>query len=154
MSWRVAFYEGQRIGFEHNTTYITMTTVLTPTTAIPRFLLPRLSWTARAVRPTALSAPDSRRSKSSSACTSSTSAVLGSTLRQRSTLSWRTTSPTCLAGSLNARESHRTFSATAPQLKDHHFDTLKFVQRLKDEGFTEEQAEGMMRVLSDVIEER
>jgi hypothetical protein len=28
------------------------------------------------------------------------------------------------------------------------------VQRLKDEGFTEEQAEGMMRVLSDVIEER
>jgi hypothetical protein len=43
---------------------------------------------------------------------------------------------------------------TAPQLKDHHFDTLKFVQRLKDEGFTEEQAEGMMRILSDVIEER
>ena len=40
------------------------------------------------------------------------------------------------------------------QLKDHHFDTLKFVQRLKDEGFTEEQAEGMMRILSDVIEER
>jgi hypothetical protein len=31
---------------------------------------------------------------------------------------------------------------------------LKFVQRLKEEGFTEEQAEGMMRVLSDVIEER
>jgi hypothetical protein len=28
------------------------------------------------------------------------------------------------------------------------------VQRLKDEGFTEEQAEGMMRILSDVIEER
>jgi hypothetical protein len=25
---------------------------------------------------------------------------------------------------------------------------------LKEEGFTEEQAEGMMRVLSDVIEER
>jgi len=31
---------------------------------------------------------------------------------------------------------------------------LKFVQRLKDEGFTEEQAEGMMKVLGDVIEER
>jgi hypothetical protein len=40
------------------------------------------------------------------------------------------------------------------QQKDHHFDTLKFVQRLKDEGFTEEQAVAMMRVLSDVIEER
>jgi hypothetical protein len=43
---------------------------------------------------------------------------------------------------------------TARQARDHHFDTLKFVQRLKDEGFTEEQAEAMMRVLSDVIEER
>jgi len=48
----------------------------------------------------------------------------------------------------------RSFSATAVQQKDHHFDTLKFVQRLKDEGFTEEQAVAMMRVLSDVIEER
>ncbi|KAL7774837.1 hypothetical protein CFE70_005752 [Pyrenophora teres f. teres 0-1] len=47
----------------------------------------------------------------------------------------------------------RNFSATARQSKDHHFDTLKFVQRLQEEGFTEEQAEGMMRVLSDVIEE-
>ncbi|KAI4612334.1 hypothetical protein J4E81_004457 [Alternaria sp. BMP 2799] len=50
-------------------------------------------------------------------------------------------------------ELRRNFSATARQSKDHHFDTLKFVQRLKEEGFTEEQAEGMMRVLSDVIEE-
>jgi hypothetical protein len=51
-------------------------------------------------------------------------------------------------------EFRRNFSATAPQSKDHHFDTLKFVQRMEEEGFTEEQAEGMMRVLSDVIEER
>jgi hypothetical protein len=28
------------------------------------------------------------------------------------------------------------------------------VQRLKEEGFTEEQAEGMLRILGDVIEER
>ena len=43
---------------------------------------------------------------------------------------------------------------TCPALyRDHHFDTLKFVQRLKDEGFSEEQATAMMRVLSDVIEE-
>jgi hypothetical protein len=48
----------------------------------------------------------------------------------------------------------RNFSATAYKARDHHFDTLKFVQRLKDEGFTEEQSEAMMRVLSDVIEER
>lgn len=48
----------------------------------------------------------------------------------------------------------RAFSATAIRARDHHFDTLKFVQRLKDEGFTEEQAVAMMKVLSDVIEER
>jgi hypothetical protein len=48
----------------------------------------------------------------------------------------------------------RSFSLTAPRARDHHFDTLKFVQRLKDEGFTEEQAAAMMKVLSDVIEER
>jgi hypothetical protein len=28
------------------------------------------------------------------------------------------------------------------------------VQRLKEEGFSEEQAEGMMKILGDVIEER
>jgi hypothetical protein len=43
---------------------------------------------------------------------------------------------------------------TARQARDHHFDTLKFVQRLQEEGFTEAQAVAMMRVLSDVIEER
>lgn len=48
----------------------------------------------------------------------------------------------------------RAFSASTPRPRDHHFDTLKFVQRLKDDGFTEEQAVAMMKVLSDVIEER
>lgn len=48
----------------------------------------------------------------------------------------------------------RQFSITAIRGRDHHFDTLKFVQRLKDEGFTEEQGVAMMKVLSDVIEER
>jgi hypothetical protein len=47
----------------------------------------------------------------------------------------------------------RAFSATPPRPKDHHFDTLKFVQRLEAEGFSEEQAVAMMQVLSDVIEE-
>jgi hypothetical protein len=50
--------------------------------------------------------------------------------------------------------ARRAFSVTPFRLRDHHFDTLKFVQRLKDEGFTEEQAVAMMKVLSDVIEER
>jgi hypothetical protein len=48
----------------------------------------------------------------------------------------------------------RAFSRTAIVPRDHSFDTLKFVQRLKDEGFTEDQAVSMMKVLSDVIEER
>ena len=42
---------------------------------------------------------------------------------------------------------------TQSHQKGHHFDTLKFVQRLKGEGFSEEQAVAMMRVLNDVIEE-
>ncbi|KAK2768839.1 hypothetical protein FQN54_000699 [Arachnomyces sp. PD_36] len=49
--------------------------------------------------------------------------------------------------------ARRAFHATPTRPRDHHFDTLKFVQRLKDEGFSEEQAVATMRVLSDVIEE-
>lgn len=55
---------------------------------------------------------------------------------------------------LPERSIRRQFSASAPRFRDHHFDTLKFVQRLKEEGFTEEQAVAMMKVLSNVIEER
>lgn len=47
----------------------------------------------------------------------------------------------------------RAFSTTQTRQRDHHFDTLKFVQKLRDEGFSEEQAKAMMLVLSDVIEE-
>lgn len=50
-------------------------------------------------------------------------------------------------------QARRTFSASPIHARDHHFDTLKFVKRLKEEGFTEEQAVAMMQVLSDVIEE-
>lgn len=49
--------------------------------------------------------------------------------------------------------SHRAFSASPTRAKDHQFDTLKFVQRLQQEGFSEEQAVAMMKVLGDVIEE-
>ena len=51
------------------------------------------------------------------------------------------------------RRKRRAFSSTRLLNRDHHFDTLKFVQRLKDEGFSEEQSKAMMLVLSDVIEE-
>lgn len=49
--------------------------------------------------------------------------------------------------------ARRDFHATPSRQRDHHFDTLKFVQRLKEEGFSEEQAVAMMRVLNDVIQE-
>jgi hypothetical protein len=49
---------------------------------------------------------------------------------------------------------HRAFSRSTALARDHYFDTLKFVQLLKDEGFTEDQAVAMMKVLGDVIEER
>ena len=47
-----------------------------------------------------------------------------------------------------------SFHTTLPRQGDYHFDTLKLVQRLREEGFTEEQSVAMMKVLSDVIEER
>lgn len=47
----------------------------------------------------------------------------------------------------------RAFHPSPTFARDHHFDTLKFVSRLKSEGFSEPQAVAMMRVLSDVIEE-
>ena len=52
-----------------------------------------------------------------------------------------------------ARGGARSFSKAKALHRDHHFDTLKFVQRLKDEGFSEDQSKAMMLVLSDVIEE-
>jgi Protein of unknown function (DUF1640) len=51
------------------------------------------------------------------------------------------------------KPAKRAFSTSQSHQKDHHFDTLKFVQRLKGEGFSEDQAVAMMRVLNDVIEE-
>jgi len=57
---------------------------------------------------------------------------------------------------VNAASSHirRSFTCTSRRERDHHFDTLKLVQRLRDEGFTEEQAVATMQVLGDVVEER
>lgn len=48
----------------------------------------------------------------------------------------------------------RSFHSTPRVQRDHHFDTLKFVQRLQEEGFSEAQSVALMRALSDVIEER
>jgi hypothetical protein len=125
------------------------------TTAIPRFLLPQLRRSTTAWRPAAQGAAEARRH--GSCCATSERRIPPSKLtplQTQVTRQWGQRWPQHTTGYGSALELQRCFSATARQAKDHHFDTLKFVQRLKEEGFTEEQAEGMMRVLSDVIEER
>ena len=124
-------------------------------TAIPRFLLPQASWTSQtAFRPAAKNVVEARRHRSSAAPEERATTPITSALQRQRALRIRKEAIPSAAGYISALESRRKFSATAPQFKDHHFDTLKFVQRLKEEGFTDEQAEGMMRVLGDVIEER
>lgn len=51
------------------------------------------------------------------------------------------------------KPAQRAFHVTPARPREHHFDTLKFVKRLQAEGFSEEQAVAMMRVLNDIIQE-
>ena len=114
--------------------------------ALPKFLLPRLSWqtapattqhnTIRAICSTSASYHSSRDSQ-----------PRRPTTRKHGTIRPR-------ISFLHEPKHHRVFHATARRSRDHHFDTLKFVQRLQEEGFTEAQSVAMMKVLSDVIEER
>jgi len=123
-------------------------------TAIPRFLLPQNSWkSTSAFRPVAQTVFETRRHRTSIIPERCAARPVSSALQRQRILRSQDKAVQFAAGYASALEFRRNFSATAPQFKDHHFDTLKFIQRLKEEGFTDEQAEGMMRVLSDVIEE-
>ncbi|KGQ08722.1 Putative 2-hydroxyacid dehydrogenase UNK4.10 [Beauveria bassiana D1-5] len=105
---------------------------------LPRFLLPRLSWQP-ATAPRRLVAV----------------AIPPLAARQLQQLSHaRRPRITSARSDRSSPILSRAFHASAPRARDHHFDTLKFVKRLRDEGFTEEQSVAMMKVLSDVIEER
>ncbi|KAF3005896.1 hypothetical protein E8E13_009466 [Curvularia kusanoi] len=131
-----------------------MATPMFSKTAIPRFLLPQNSWkTTSAFRPTAQNAFEARRHQTSTAPARCVARPVTSALQRQRRLRPQDQTTQLAAGYVAALGFRRNFSATAPQFKDHHFDTLKFIQRLKEEGFTDEQAEGMMRVLGDVIEE-
>ncbi|KFH42416.1 hypothetical protein ACRE_068590 [Hapsidospora chrysogenum ATCC 11550] len=117
--------------------------------SLPRFLLPRLSWKAT-TGPLA-----------SSTCRAHSRRHHQPTPRGQPTASFHSASParpgprsTVAQGRPSPILSRASFHTTAPRQRDHHFDTLKFVQRLESEGFTEEQAVAMMKVLNDVIEER
>ena len=130
---------------------------------IPRFLLPQLTWQKTA--PLALTKWASPVSNSIRDTTSQRS--ITSQVRpwkqpqfqrnpQYQGAPARSKGPQRHSGvavSVLSQLSPRSFHTTPPLYRDHHFDTLKFVQRLKDEGFSEDQATAMMRVLSDVIEE-
>lgn len=117
--------------------------------SLPRFLLPKLSWqstnapynTIRALSTTVTRHDNYRRPRSIE-----TSRPLVGSKQNGYAIS---ASSICQSPSIR-----RAFHATARRSRDHHFDTLKFVQRLQEEGFTEAQSVAMMKVLSDVIEER
>lgn len=144
---------------------------------IPRFLLPQLTWRVRVLRSFQLDPKPSstvrlppiprqtsRRGLSSHGRTwePNNRSTSGPFFRLRQTTSILRChavsglSDNSLAPSLTTMTNiifAKAFSTTRALARDHHFDTLKFVKHLKDEGFSEEQARAMMLVLSDVIEE-
>lgn len=160
---------------------------------VPRFLLPRLTWTAQTPRintpsqASNISPFTSRRALSSSGSLTSWrgytsgastydlhSRLATATLsvsqpppqsKQRQGAMISRTSQISTSTSLGPPIRHngpyatsfprarRAFSSSRQLQKDHHFDTLKFVTRLRAEGFSEAQSAALMRVLSDVIEE-
>lgn len=119
------------------------------TQTLPRFLLPKLSWQAgfvgqqstRTLRTVTANQVHNRGSSDRRKCLTPPQQLDARQYQFQSRI-------------LKSLPQQRSFHATATRLRDHHFDTLKFVQRLKEEGFTEEQSVAMMKVLSDVIEER
>ena len=117
--------------------------------ALPRFLLPKLSWQA---------APATTQCAMRAMSTIQTARSRDSQRRNTPTPSSKKyASPTHLAANspiISSIQQRRAFSASPIHGRDHHFDTLKFVKRMREEGFSEEQSVAMMKVLSDVIEER
>jgi hypothetical protein len=129
--------------------------------SLPRFLLPRLSWTG----PTTTSMPSALRAASTTFASIPQQQASPQRRRQSALFhTSRSSVPRCsVSNPHDVRSSviicqnpslRRSFHATAPRARDHYFDTLKFVQRLQSEGFTEDQSVAMMKVLNDVIEER
>lgn len=114
--------------------------------ALPRFLLPRLSWSASPGIASRTARPLLIRQQWAPITTT----VSGHPSKRPS----RRAAYQSYQYGNNSTILRRAFHATVRRQRDHHFDTLKFVQRLQSEGFTEEQSVAMMKVLNDVIEER
>ncbi|KAH6650337.1 hypothetical protein F5144DRAFT_555950 [Chaetomium tenue] len=129
------------------------------TQSVPRFLLPRLSWTSPLLTTTSIRIPAVafQRTRNTTKGTGwqatprrSLHLTNTTTILRRCGNAQPTRNP---YGILHNPMLRRSFHASAPRRRDHHFDTLRFVQRLQEEGFTEEQSVAMMKVLNDVIEE-
>ncbi|VUC37624.1 unnamed protein product [Clonostachys rosea] len=113
-----------------------------PVEALPKFLLPRLSW--KATSPLLVASRSSGQTRHQHTAPARRLQASPFQSQHRAAVPHRKRSPIIGAAA---------FHATARRQRDHHFDTLKFVQRLQSEGFTEDQAASMMKVLNDVIEE-
>jgi hypothetical protein len=148
-----------------------------PFTGVPRFLLPRITWTqvtakgaSSELRPKAHTHPDRRilprlhrPLQTRHLSTASLTRHAQESGKRAFVLAPKGASPCPIADGPPIRHNgvyaatfkpaKRAFSTSRSQKKEHHFDTLKFVRRLKGEGFSEEQAVAMMRVLNSVIEE-
>lgn len=146
-------------------------------TVTPRYLLPRLTWngtpriTITAIQGAPISTIRSQGNKAeeyhlnSRIYNTPSAPVRRSSVSSSSRFSSLTSTPTKTTNTDSTPIRHngvyvaafkparRAFHASAIMSHDHHFDTLKFVQRLKMEGFSEEQAVAMMKVLNDVIQE-
>ena len=134
----------------------------TTAVTIPRFLLPQLTWETNVAQSLPPLFPISKAVVPQATPRLPPSSTLSQVQRRKRQNAIRTSIPSiypkpsiCTFQHVTPprASSFRQFHTTPTLLRDHHFDTLKFVQRLREEGFSEEQATAMMRVLSDVIEE-
>ncbi|KAK7729992.1 Protein fmp32, mitochondrial [Cytospora paraplurivora] len=117
---------------------------------LPRFLLPRLSWTAPVGRTFATASVGASQIRDQRPWQPSTRPLQSDASSPGYKLASATPNPSSILRHPGVR---RAFHVSAPRRRDHHFDTLKFVQRLQSDGFTEDQSVAMMKVLNDVIQE-
>ncbi|KAK4240828.1 hypothetical protein C8A03DRAFT_31104 [Achaetomium macrosporum] len=133
------------------------------TQSVPRFLLPRLSWTSQLSTASTIPGASAAFFQQARRTTRGTEWQLSSkkSIHTTGMVSMKdmmrdTTIPRpgrSLTSVVRNPVLRRSFHVSAARRRDHHFDTLRFVQRLQEEGFTEEQSVAMMKVLNDVIEE-
>ncbi|KAK5658868.1 hypothetical protein OQA88_1682 [Cercophora sp. LCS_1] len=128
---------------------------------LPRFLLPRLSWTSTPLASGAsrfsaalIQQHHARNQHTAPQWQAQRSSLHTAPVYRSAGLYCQNINPPRSLSKIARDPSlRRSFHASAARRRDHHFDTLKFVQRLEEEGFTEDQAVAMMKVLNDVIEE-